>query len=85
MLKPSNFWWVQKNARVGPFFSGGSNQVTSPHALRHTALTLLAKAGVELIDLKALAGHQDVATTMIYLHSVQSYEDHVGLHNPINI
>lgn len=61
------------------------DQVTSPHALRHTALTLLAKAGVELIDLKALAGHQDVATTMIYLHSVQSYEDHVGLHNPINI
>jgi site-specific recombinase XerD len=60
------------------------DSVISPHALRHTALTLLAKAGVELIDLKYLAGHQDVSTTMIYLHSVQSYEDHVGMHSPIN-
>jgi len=60
-------------------------RVISPHALRHTALTLLAKEGVELIDLKFIAGHQDVSTTMIYLHSVQSYDDHVGLHNPINV
>lgn len=60
------------------------NQVVSPHALRHTALTMLAKAGVELIDLKYLAGHQNVSTTMIYLHSVQSYEDHAGMHHPIN-
>jgi len=59
-------------------------RVISPHALRHTALTLLARAGIELVDLKWLAGHQDVSTTMIYLHSVQSYEDHVGMHNPIN-
>ena len=62
-----------------------SNHIISPHALRHTALTLLAKAGTELIDLKYLAGHQDVGTTMIYLHSVQSYDDHVGMHNPINL
>lgn len=61
------------------------DSVISPHALRHTALTLLAKEGIELIDLKFIAGHQDVSTTMIYLHSVQSYEDHVGLHSPINI
>ena len=60
------------------------DQVISPHALRHTALTILAKAGTELIDLKYLAGHQDVSTTMIYLHSVQSYDDHVGMHNPLN-
>ncbi|RJP85897.1 MAG: hypothetical protein C4518_15110 [Desulfobacteraceae bacterium] len=61
------------------------DRVISPHALRHTALTLLAKEGIELIDLKFIAGHQDVSTTMIYLHSVQSYNDHVGLHSPINI
>jgi len=60
------------------------DRVISPHALRHTAFTLLVKAGVELIDLKKLAGHQDVSTTMIYLHSVQSYKDHVGMHNPLN-
>lgn len=60
------------------------DKVISAHALRHTALTLLAKAGVELIDLKYLAGHQDVSTTLIYLHSVQSYDDHAGKHNPLN-
>ncbi|ETR69144.1 MAG: integrase family protein [Candidatus Magnetoglobus multicellularis str. Araruama] len=56
----------------------------SPHALRHSALTLLAKSGVELIDLKYLAGHQDISTTMIYIHSVQTYEDHVGMYHPLN-
>jgi len=56
----------------------------TPHALRHSALTLLAKSGVELIDLKYLAGHQDLSTTMIYIHSVQSYQDHVGLYHPLN-
>ena len=68
--------------------SAGLNQqgkVISSHALRHTALTLLAEAGVPVIDLKELAGHQNINTTMIYLHKVQSYEDHAGMHNPLNI
>ena len=56
----------------------------SPHALRHSALTLLAKEGVQLIDLKYLAGHQNISTTMIYIHSVQSYNDHVGMYHPLN-
>jgi site-specific recombinase XerD len=56
----------------------------TPHALRHSALTILAKSGVDLIDLKYLAGHQSINTTMIYIHSVQSYDDHVGLHHPLN-
>jgi len=56
----------------------------SPHALRHSALTLLAKEGVQLIDLKYLAGHQDISTTMIYIHSVQTYKDHVGMYHPLN-
>lgn len=60
------------------------DRVVSPHALRHTALTILAKSGIDLIDLKYTAGHQNVNTTMIYLHSVQSYTDHVGMHNPLN-
>lgn len=60
------------------------DRVLSPHALRHTALTALAKAGVDLVDLKKIAAHQDVSTTMIYLHSVQNFDDHVGMRNPIN-
>ncbi|KPA09126.1 integrase family protein, partial [Candidatus Magnetomorum sp. HK-1] len=45
---------------------------------------LLAKEGVQLIDLKYLAGHQNISTTMIYIHSVQSYNDHVGMYHPLN-
>jgi len=56
----------------------------SPHALRHSALTLLANEGVKLIDLKYLAGHQNISTTMIYIHSVQLYDNHVGLYHPLN-
>ncbi|SHH29970.1 tyrosine-type recombinase/integrase [Desulfofustis glycolicus] len=56
----------------------------SPHALRHTAFTLLARAGVKLHDIQKLAGHQDINTTMIYVHSAQSYKDHPGMHSPLN-
>ena len=56
----------------------------SPHALRHTAFTTLAQAGVKLQDIQRLAGHQDINTTMIYVHSAQSYTDHPGMHNPLN-
>ncbi|NLZ17115.1 MAG: tyrosine-type recombinase/integrase [Desulfobulbaceae bacterium] len=56
----------------------------SPHALRHTAFTMLAQEGVKLHDIQKLAGHQDINTTMIYVHSAQSYDDHPGMHNPLN-
>ena len=56
----------------------------SPHALRHTAFTMLAQVGVRLHDIQKLAGHQDINTTMIYVHSAQSYDDHPGMHNPLN-
>jgi site-specific recombinase XerD len=55
----------------------------SPHALRHTCFTFLLRNGVNLIDVKKLAAHQDVSTTMIYAHAVQSFEDHVGMKNPL--
>nr|WP_320010586.1 tyrosine-type recombinase/integrase [uncultured Desulfobulbus sp.] len=56
----------------------------SPHALRHTAFTMLAQEGVKLQDIQKLAGHQDINTTMIYVHAAQSYEDHPGMHSPLN-
>ncbi len=60
------------------------NETLSPHALRHTAFTVLAQEGVRLQDIQKLAGHQDINTTMIYVHSAQSYDDHAGMHNPLN-
>ena len=38
------------------------------HGLRHTALTWMADAGVDLHILQRVAGHQDLAVTARYLH-----------------
>ena len=38
------------------------------HGLRHTALTWMADAGVDLHMLQRVAGHQDPAVTARYLH-----------------
>jgi len=45
---------------------------------------MLARAGVNLPDIKKLAAHQDVATTLIYVDIAQSFDDHIGMKNPIN-
>ncbi len=60
------------------------NKKLSPHALRHTAFTMLAQEGVKLQDIQKLAGHTDINTTMIYVHAAQSYDDHPGMHSPLN-
>ena len=38
------------------------------HGLRHTALTCMADAGVDLHILQRVAGHQDPGVTSRYLH-----------------
>lgn len=40
----------------------------SPHWLRHTFCTYLAKAGVSLRDIQKLAGHSSVTVTEMYAH-----------------
>lgn len=40
------------------------------HCTRHTFLTQLAAQGVSIYHLKEIAGHSDVKTTEIYLHTV---------------
>ena len=46
------------------------------HGLRHTALTWMADAGIDLHILQRVAGHQDPAVTSRYLHpDVQSMLD----------
>lgn len=47
----------------------GLNTKLTPHSLRHTHVSLLAEAGVELHEIMDRLGHKDDATTQqIYLH-----------------
>lgn len=40
------------------------------HCLRHTFITQLARRGVNIYDIKKLAGHSCIETTEMYMHSI---------------
>jgi site-specific recombinase XerD len=40
----------------------------TPHSLRHSRLTHLCEAGMDIYKLKEIAGHSNIKTTEIYLH-----------------
>ena len=52
-------------------------QKISPHKLRHTYATNLLNAGAELVDIKALLGHESIATTQIYTNVGQERMEQV--------
>ncbi|WP_246194995.1 tyrosine-type recombinase/integrase [Allochromatium palmeri] len=64
------------NARVrvvrdylkGLIEQAGIDKPITPHKLRHTYATRLLESGAELVDIQALLGHANLATTQIYTH-----------------
>ena len=40
----------------------------SPHRLRHTLTTRLLNAGMDIVSIQCLLGHETLDTTMIYAH-----------------
>jgi len=46
--------------------------VFSPHALRHSAVTLMIQRGKSLREVQVAAGHADPSTTQRYSHDVES-------------
>ena len=46
----------------------GITKKISPHKLRHTYATRVLETGAQLVDIQALLGHVNLATTQIYTH-----------------
>ncbi|AQM58526.2 tyrosine-type recombinase/integrase [Clostridium baratii] len=63
------------NARIK---AAGINKHLTPHGTRHSAITMAAKNGVDLIRLKQFAGHKNINTTARYTHITNSLKDNPG-------
>ena len=61
----------------GMLKKAGIEKKISPHKLRHTYATNLLNAGAELVDIKALLGHESIATTQIYTNVGQERMEQV--------
>ena len=64
--------WVVKNILRDV---GIDNKRLTTHSTRHTAITLSLLSGADLLDVKAMARHQSVNTTLLYAHNVQRLEN----------
>ena len=63
--------------RRGMLKQAGIDKKISPHKLRHTYATNLLNAGAELVDIKALLGHESISTTQIYTNVGQERMEQV--------
>lgn len=65
--------------------SGLGDRGFSTHKLRHTAATLMyQKGGVDVLLIKDILGHENLATTEIYTHIVDSQLKSAVESNPLN-
>ncbi|MBF0363864.1 MAG: tyrosine-type recombinase/integrase [Oligoflexia bacterium] len=46
----------------------GCGRIIRFHDLRHTAATLFVAAGIDIMTVKEICGHEDIKTTMNYVH-----------------
>ena len=61
----------------GMLQKAGIEKKISPYKLRHTYATNLLNAGADLVDIKALLGHESIATTQIYINVGQERMEQV--------
>lgn len=72
---------VQKAIKESVIKSGISKKA-SAHTFRHSYATHLLQMGTDIRTVQELMGHDDVKTTMIYLHAVQSLSN--GPRSPLD-
>jgi len=70
--------WVMRQALK----KTGIDKSVNLHSLRHSYATHLLEEGVNIVTVKELLGHSEVATTMIYLHVAQIAV--VSAHSPLD-
>ena len=66
-----------RNYLRGMLNKAGIEKKIFPHKLRHTDATNRLNAGAERVDIKALLGHESVATTQIYTNVGQERMEQV--------
>ena len=60
-------------------------KVLSPHRLRHTFATHLVYAGVNLVTIRDLLGHQCITSTQIYLHTTAEDLRSAAMKHPVEL
>lgn len=55
--------------------TAGINKHITPHGARHSAITMAANNGVDLVRLKQFAGHKNINTTARYTHLTNTLKD----------
>ncbi len=76
---------VQQIVERGLLKAGLSGRGFSPHKLRHTAATLIYRSGkTDILTLKEILGHENIATTEIYTHLQEGQVRQAMMNSPLS-